>query len=118
MTMESILQWSKIGFLCRYPNVNLDLCGDLPKFHTFLFHRTMKFSQEGSKHKVVPISACSQYKIVTSSKWNNLALRTFTAQFQMPVSQKCMKFLVLKHMLTINQTYDLDIHISKCKSNL
>ncbi|MDR3597311.1 hypothetical protein [Clostridium sp.] len=73
----------------------------------------MKFSLEGSKHKVVPISACSKYEILTSSKWYNLELRTFTVQFQMPVSQKCMEFLVWKHILIMNQTYNLDIYVDK-----
>ncbi|MDR3596611.1 hypothetical protein, partial [Clostridium sp.] len=80
---------------------------------TFLFHRTMKFPLEGSKHKVVPISACSKYKILTSSKWYNLALRTFTAQFQMPVSQKCIEFLVWKYILIISISLKLDIYIDK-----
>ena len=62
MTMESILQWSKIGFLYRYPNVNLDLCGNLPKSITCCVSVSKEFRWVILRTEVVPISACSSDK--------------------------------------------------------
>jgi len=63
----------------------------------------MKFSLKGSKHKVVPIFACSHFQC-DKQKWNNLVLRTLTAQFQMSVSQKCMEFLAWKQIQSISKS--------------